>query len=227
MRRFPPKCVQSLQYPNRQSARALLLKVATHHTIHTTSWPQLAATETSFHNGNAHFSSASSGVMENTQTFKHTNRTAHVESNLLQSQGCFAIMKRGIWAATTAARRQPAYGRCDMTRRPHRRVGHRRRCLRPSSVAHVVAVSRGGVSCLEGLKWSGESGLTDSLPLLPPSSVLLPLSLLPLSLLPLSPSKEAGKERGNGGAAAAGEAERGRRRRGSFGRGKLSSAHLS
>ena len=51
---------------------------------------------TSFHDGNAIVSSTSSGVSENTQTFTHTNRTAHVGSNLLHSQDCFAMMKRDI-----------------------------------------------------------------------------------------------------------------------------------
>ena len=49
---------------------------------------------TSFHYSSAIFSSASSTVSKNTQT--HTNRTAHAGSNLLHSQGCAAIMKRGI-----------------------------------------------------------------------------------------------------------------------------------
>ena len=52
---------------------------------------------TSFHDGNAIFSSTSSRVRENAQTFTDTNRTAHVGSNLLHSQqGCFPILKRGI-----------------------------------------------------------------------------------------------------------------------------------
>ena len=39
------------------------------------------------------FASTSSGIRENTQTFTRTDRTVHLASNLLQSQGCFAIRK--------------------------------------------------------------------------------------------------------------------------------------